>query len=56
MVFILFVWVNVLAGPAVLTTQEFNSRKACVSGAKVLQAQFGKDMRFMCIEKGVIKK
>jgi len=54
MVYILFLWLTVK--PTAITTQEFATRKDCVKAAVSFQNEFGKDIRFMCIEKGANKK
>lgn len=54
MTVVLFFWL-LKSNPILLQTQEFNSRQACVKAAKALQAEFGKDFRFMCVDKGKTK-
>ncbi len=57
MTWILFLWVtgSRIAGPSI-TTQEFNSHKACIEAAQAFQREFGQETRFMCLEKGKVKK
>lgn len=47
---IMFLWLS--ANPTAITTQEFNTRKECVDTALFLRKEFGKDLGFVCLEKG----
>ena len=54
MTWILFVWT--ITGAPTLMSQEFNTHKACVDSAIGLQQNLGRNMGFMCVEKGKVKK
>ncbi len=53
MAWVLILWLH---GPniwqASITSQEFNSHKACVDAALAVRRQFGQDTGFICVEKG----
>ena len=54
MTWILFIWIYGRVGTAV-TSQEFNTHKACVEAAQSLRRQFEADSGFVCVEKGKVK-
>ncbi len=50
MTWILFVWL--FGSSTTITSQEFNSRQACIEAAKVIRQAFGQNSGFVCVEKG----
>ncbi len=52
MTFILFVWLYSGGSGLSITSQEFNSRAACVKAAQSIRQEFGAGAGFVCVEKG----
>ena len=52
MTWIMFLWLAGRTSSLTVTSQEFNTRTACVNAATVLQKEFAGDFRFVCLEKG----